>query len=540
MKRKPSINFLILLFTVLFIEGCNVIPNQKPIKHRLIYNSDGTNVLWNGMFNRPLSVADVKAYVDTVANTQVTTFMICSGCDFPYYRSKYGRVFGDDRNGILDCGDDTTTYKRMVTAYHNHLNLEKEGTDIVEISLKRAKEEGMEAFISYRINDLHFADTSSHCPITNTDYWLKHPQYWLNENVGWHSKGAFDFAHKEVRERKLGIITEQLEKYGEFLDGYDLDFMRFIVYFKSNEAKKNAPLMTELVKAVRAEVDKQSEKYGKKILLSARVPTSVEDCLKKGLDIKEWVNKGLIDFVSIGVHFIGNPAIPVGKFKTELGNPDFPVYTTIENGGYSPREPYSHGMCRGMASHILAKGGDGVYLFNYFITERLSLEEGGQVCRIIDPDLLQEIGSLETLRSRNKIYCLDDGTVQYGLRSDTPLPLSVSNGSLASANIYIGDDLQKDKPEERILFIRTDKAANCSLSVNGTELKVQKPEYIHLYDRGNNLEKDEAVYAYIIPASCLKQGDNKVTFKSDENESFSAKRLEVALKYGDVETHGYF
>ena len=194
--------------------------------------------------------------------------MICSGSDFFHYRSKYGNVFGNEKN---------------------YLSLEKEGTDMISATLCRAKEDGMEAFITYRVNDLHFTDTTETGNTANlvSDFWRDHPEYWVNENIGWHSAGAFDFAHKEVREYKLNVITEQLEKYGALIDGYGLDFMRFIVYFKSNKGEKNAPLMTELVKTVKAEVDKQSGKFGKKILLSAQVPTSIDDCLKKGLEVKE-------------------------------------------------------------------------------------------------------------------------------------------------------------------------------------------------------------------------------------------------------------
>ena len=306
------------------------------------------------------------------------------------------------------------------------------------------------------------------------------------------------------------------------------------------KGKKNAPLITELVKAVKAEVDKQSVKYGKKILLSARVPTSIADCTAKGLDVKEWIRLGLIDFVSIGVHFIGDPAMPVAKFKAELGNTNIPVYASIENGGYMPREQYSHGMFRGMASHILAQGGDGIYLFNYFLGDPALMNECGQVCKIFIPELLNEIGSLETLKRRNKIYCMDDGVVQYGLRSDTPLPMPVAKGEKASANIYIGDDPRNDKPEECILFFRTDKAPVCNVSVNGTEIKAQKPEYVDLYERGNNLQEGETVCAYILPASCLKQGYNEVVFESAQEGIFNVKRLEIALKYGDAKTHGYF
>lgn len=43
---------------------------------------------------------------------------------------------------------------------------------------------------------------------------------------------------------KLNLIKEQLEKY-DMIDGYELDFMRFIVLFKSGEGKEKAPLITD-------------------------------------------------------------------------------------------------------------------------------------------------------------------------------------------------------------------------------------------------------------------------------------------------------
>ena len=520
-------------------------PKEQTLRQRLIYNNDGTDALGNFMFHqRPLSVDDAKAYVDVVANTQVTTYMICSGSDYPYYRSKYGRVFGDDRNGTLDCGLDTANHKYMVSYYRNHLNLEKEGTDIIDVCLRQAKEKKMEAFISYRMNDVHFNDTTTHCPVEYTDFWLAHPQYWMNEDIGWKSRGALDFTFQEVREQKLNMITEQLDKYGELLDGYDLDFMRFFVYFKSEEGEKNAPLMTELVKAVRAKVDELSAKRGKKILLSARVAPDLDFCLKKGLDIKEWVRQGLLDFVTIGVHYTGNPALPVDRFKTGLGDSPIPVYATIESGGYNSRVPYSHGMYRGMASHIFAQGGEGIYLFNYFFDEdhaKLKPEPGGYACRMIMPELLHELGSLETLRNRNKIYCLDDGgSAGYGYIPDTPLRLLVSPENFAPATIFIGDNTEKDIPKEAVLFLRTDKPAQFELSVNGVKIELQKPEYVSLFDRARNLSPKDRVYAYILPASCLKQGDNIVRLRSATSEKFMTTRLEIALKYGDVKTHGYF
>lgn len=519
-KTKTFLNIIIVIFSLLFLCGCKQGLQQS--SHRLILNDDGNGLL------ACASVEEINAYIDDYAQTRVTTLMVCSGSDFFHYRSRYGKVFGEEEN---------------------YLKLEEEGTDMITASINRAQEKGMEAFVTFRVNDLHFTDTTETGYPANavSPFWLEHPEYRTNENIGWHSAGAFDFSHKEVRDYKLGVITEQLEKYGGTIDGYDLDFMRFIVYFKSDEGVKNAPLMTDFVKSVRAEIDKQSKKYGKKILLSARVPTTLKDCLYKGLDVKEWLNLGLLDFISIGVHFNGNPAMPVRKFISDINNFEIPVYASIEDGEHVPREFYSHGMYRGMASHILTQGGDGIYLFNYFFRDdsykhnrQVHLEEGGQICKVKTHFLLDEISSLETLHKRNKIYSLDEGSVQYGLRQDTPLPLNVTGENETDATIYIGDDPVKDKPIEAILFIRTDRPVQCLLRVNGEKVENQKPEYVSLYQRGNNLMKGEKVYAYTLPVPCLIQGNNQIRFKSNTNESFIVKRIEIALKYGAVDEFGYF
>ena len=100
-----------------------------------------------------------------------------------------------------------------------------------------------------------------------------HPEFWVNDNTpGWNASRALDFTHKEVRDRKLAIISEQLEKY-DMIDGFDLDFMRFIVYFKWGEGRKNAPLMTRLVQDIRSKVDEVSARRGKENSTIGSCPT---------------------------------------------------------------------------------------------------------------------------------------------------------------------------------------------------------------------------------------------------------------------------
>jgi hypothetical protein len=508
---------------------------------RLIFNCDGTDLLGNFMFNRrPLSLADVNAYVDAYAGTQITTFMMCSGAHNGYYRSAYTRIIGEEVPGMavdttLEDPEDIGVY------YRNYLNVEREGTDVITAVLQRAREKRLETFISYRMNDLHFNATDQ-SPLSYCDFWANHPEYWVNEDVGWHSMGAFDFAHPEVRAFKTGIIAEQLDKYGHLLDGFDLDFMRFIVYFKQDEGVKHAPLMTELVRAVRQKADGVSARTGRKILLSVRVPVDMDFCLRKGLDVKEWVRLGLVDMVSIGVHWRGIPDMPVAKFRARLENDRIPLLATIDDGGFKPREVYSHGMRRGMAAHIYAQGGDGIYLFNHFIGGAYdeTLPQESKCRRIIEPLLLHELGSPETLRRRNKTFAIDDGSsAAYGYLPDTPLPLAVSATGQSVAELYVADHPAEDQPEEAILFIRTDRPEPLDVSVNGTRLNEQEPAYVTAFNRDHNLQNTETVYAYRIPVTLLRQGDNSVAFRSQAGE-VTVKRLEIALCYGPVETNGYF
>jgi hypothetical protein len=533
-----QIKFLFVAGSMLFLAACH--QEQATRRLRLIFNCDGTDLLGNFVFDRrPLSPADVNAYVDAYAGTQITTFMMCSGAHNLYYRSAYTRILGEEAPGMAV--DTTSEDPEDVRVYYrNCLNVEREGADVLTAVLQRAREKHLETFISYRMNDLHF-NAPDQSPLSYCDFWANHPEYWVNEDIGWHSKGAFDFAHPEVRDFKTGIIAEQLDKYGHLLDGFDLDFMRFIVYFKQNEGVKHAPLMTELVRTVRQKTDEVSARTGRKILLSVRVPVDMDFCLRKGLDVKEWVRLGLVDMVNIGVHWCGHPAMPVAKFRSRLGNDRIPVLATIDDGGFQPREVYSHGMRRGMAAHIYAQGGDGIYLFNHFIGGNYDEAQPQEsLCRrTVEPLLFHELGSPETLRRRNKIFAIDDGaSAAYGYLPDTPLPLAVSATGQSAAEVYVADRPAEDQPEEAILFIRTDRPELLDVSVNGTQLNEQEPAYVTPFNRDHNLKDTETVYAYRIPVTLLKQGNNSVAFRSQAGEA-TVKRLEIALLYGPAETNGY-
>lgn len=548
MKNKLGVLFLALLAVAGCSSGEGNRHNEAGKAFRIIHNNDGTDLLGNLWFNRePLTTAHLDSAVSLIAGTQVTTFSMCTGSDIVYYRSKYCRIIGDDRSGTLDCGPDTAAFRTINQYYLNHLNLEKEGTDLVRYCLGKAHEKGMETMITYRMNDLHFTDTTAKSPILYPDFWIQHPEYWLHDNhVGRKNNHALDFAHPEVREYKLNIIKEQLDLYGSLIDGYELDFMRFLSYFKIGDGPKNAPLMTELVEKVRAEIDMLSAMEGREVVLGVRVPTSLNVCAIHGLDIREWLKRDLVDFVTIGVHWRGDPSMPVGRFRAELGEDlDVPLYATVDDGGMNPRSTWSHGRLRAQCANILAQGADGINLFNFYFGTYMSehggvpaLEGEGQVCVDIMPDLLREVGSLETLAGRNKIYSLSDGRGAYRVMHNTLLPMIVSELVDKTAEIFIGDKVEEQKPEEVVLYVRADLPVMPEILVNGYEALPLDQSYVKRYNLDKGIMPGQAGYAYSVPLEALRFGSNSVSF-STETETV-VRRMELLLKYGPVETNGWF
>ena len=187
----------------------------KP-QFRLIHDDDGDSV-W-----RPFAKL-TEEYIDRqlglVAGTGVTSFAVCAGSDYVHYGSQYA-----DSSFLKDSG------------------LKEKGLDFIRTVLVKAREKGMEPILTYRMNDLHFTDTldvPDQAREFMSKWWWDHPQFWVNEDLGWHTMGAYDFAHQEVRDHKVAMMTEQIEMYGDVMDVYLLDFLRFFCYFKQGQGRNH-------------------------------------------------------------------------------------------------------------------------------------------------------------------------------------------------------------------------------------------------------------------------------------------------------------
>lgn len=537
------------LMIFLLLSGCKSKPpihdRNTESKFRFIYNNDGTEILGNRWHNfRPLTIEDVHSYVDVLANTPITTFMMCSGSMLLYYQSQYERPLGvlsEDQKA--QPGEDSILNENMKRYAENFLALQKQGTDIMQLCINRAKKLGMEAFVTMRMNDLHFTDPDLYAPAAQSDFWLEHPEYRMGDYSGWHADGALNFAYEEVRQYKLNLIREQCELFD--LDGIELDFMRFLVYFPYGKGRDYLDVMTDFVRKARTIADEVGEQWGRKILLAVRVPPRIDLCLDKGFDVPVWTHENLIDMITVAAHWIDDPELPVSKFIKDLGDIDIPVYASLESGQYHPREFRSHGMYRAAAAHCLNQGADGIYLFNFFFQEFFEDKDEKPndkilINRMRNPSLLSELASTETLKQRNKIYSLSDGIVEYGYQPNTPLPLFISPWDKVDINISLAEDFPNDQPEQVYLILRMTKGRKTIIKVNDSLTEVGDSTMIFQLEPNLNLSADDEILVRKVSIETLKNGQNAISIESLDPNPLTLKRVEIAITYGEPETFGYF
>ena len=124
----------------------------------------------------------------------------------------------------------------------------------------------------------------------------KHPNPESLDAINW---GMFDFAHKEVRDHKMAIIEEFITRFDN--DGMALDFERDPRYFKLFGNEDNLKLITDIVRQTRQLLDRVSKQRGRPMYLHVRVLPDLNTCWQRGLDVRAWVNEGLVDAVCPGV-----------------------------------------------------------------------------------------------------------------------------------------------------------------------------------------------------------------------------------------------
>ena len=282
-----------------------------------------------------------------------------------HFETKVGEILGDFEGS--DQGVDSFVHSTIPdivnTTRDNVRNLTVSCGGPMTALVDLCSEAGIPFFPRIRMNSHYLVDVAhpgyGRFRRENPHLLIGRPEEELAEGtVEYGLRTGKNYAFPEVREYMKEVIFECFERWD--VDGIELDFMRHPGYFRIEEAFSNRYLMTDLVQVVREKMLEVGRERSKKLTLIVRVPPTVEDSTRVGLDVVPWIEEELIDIVVVGGGFIPFET-PVDEFVEAAKGADCLVYGCIEATRYTQPENL-----RALAYRWWQDGADGIYLYNFY------------------------------------------------------------------------------------------------------------------------------------------------------------------------------
>ena len=333
---------------------------------RVIYNLDCTQY-FVGSFG-PVVPETIDKFVDSHAAAGITDLFINVNAQRTNYRSDVWEAHWDGYDP--DLGVDQPFFagiepkRRMgpdandAQMYMNMMALHEQGCDYGKRMIDSARRNKLKAWISLRMNDGHYGDRPDHP--SHNELWRSHPQ--------WRLPYGLDYEQPEVRKYYMELVREVCARYD--MDGLELDFLRFWLYFRPGREHEGVKLMTAFVEEARALTRGAAKRLAHPVELAVRVPSTPWIARRHGLDAVAWARAGLVDMIIAAPWwYSANSDIPVETWKGLLTGRDVEVAVSIEDAldsGASGRRTMTHEEMRGVFVSAWHRGADGVYFFNLF------------------------------------------------------------------------------------------------------------------------------------------------------------------------------
>lgn len=391
----------------------------------------------------------IASWVDQYAGTQVRELILSANSQRTTFPSKVWDPIwkGYDPDGPDDQPllHSTPSASRAGARkwIHTAWDLAQRNLDPYAIWIQRARQKGLQPWISMRMNDLHNVDDPD--SYMHSSLWREHPEYrrvpW--RAVDWRDR-AFDFAHQAVRDYHFQLIEEYCARYD--FAGLELDWMRFGFHFRPGHEAAGVEILTEFMRRTRTLLNSWEKKRGHKIALGARVPSRPETAIKLGMDGARWAREGLVQMLVVTPFWASiETDMPIELWRRLAGD-QVVLAAGLElllrpYHAYRPLQFNTLEMVRGAAASLLSRGADRVYLFNYMDADTAMPDMANY------PKLLRECGSLTTLagQPRRHIVTYSD-TYAPGEAQGSQLPKSLRPGDWASFRVHVGPTLTSARP----------------------------------------------------------------------------------------------
>ena len=488
---------------------------------RIVFDNDGNEPVY---YCEHATAEDLLAKRTTpLLGSQVDTILYCtwsSGFSYFTHNTKVGEVFtctAEEPGKGPGSGFSKNKTKDFI----------EQGADPFALMVDFCRKNDIEIFWSMRMNDIHDAWGAWYSPFLFPPLKKAHPEWLMGTAENRPKNGAWtavDYAVPEIRELAFKFFEEVCQNYD--VDGVQLDFFRHLNYFLKpamGEAagQRELDMMTDLLRRIRTMADETALKKGHPILISVRVPDSVELCKILGFDLVRWMEEDLIDLLVVSGYFRLNPWETSVALGHKYGVPVYPCLSETRirdkeaSGIRSSLECY-----RARAMNVWHAGADGVYLFNFF-----------------NPNAphWNELGSIDTLKPLDKVYTtgargygnLDfwyEGGERFMNRSivNPSNPRSIAPGQTERVELTVGEKLQAAQNAQttaRLRFKGLTDASEIRVTLNGEILK--------------NGTKADAWLEYALSPTALKQGPNtfEVALSRIEGEKVILEDLIVWVRF---------
>lgn len=264
------------------------------------YNDDATN-LWDVEPGR--ARASLIELIDRVIDAvPIDVYSVeCALPDLCEHNTRVGEQFGER------FGYDEKLNRRL----RGIKALREEGADHLSVYIERLHQRNIRCVAEVRMSDTHYTRLDPGEPVCAM-FDIEHPQWVIRRDDGV-AEVALDYSYPEVRAHRLAIMTELAEQYD--VDGLELNFNRWAKHFDRREARAKAPVMTDFVGEIHAMLARAAKRRGRdRLMLGARVLSTLEECLDAGCDPRVWVEKGWLDYLIVAEYNCTWPGTRVDEF----------------------------------------------------------------------------------------------------------------------------------------------------------------------------------------------------------------------------------
>ena len=342
------------------VEAQKAVQTPWKVKPRLIHNEDA-----DGLTSSPAAIPGhvkpviEKHFDDLFATTPTDLVIYCSAyCDLVWLWNCPSGERAYTRPGLNPDAVNGIPAENQLREQRALRELWEQKTDVLAIAVERAHARGKLALAEMRMSDCHHGGAIAEsylCPKSVLD----HPEWRIAPNVG-----LLDYSHQGVRDRYLAVLRDIVTNYQ--VDGIELNWQRFGRHFPGNQREK-APILTAWLREIRAMLDEVANRQERpRLLLTHIVPATVEESLRIGCDVEQWIRNGLADIVMPMDFLFVDFNLRTEQFVALAKGTGCLVYPTVhEMMGWAVYR-INLDKHRAVAANYHAWGADGIGTFNMY------------------------------------------------------------------------------------------------------------------------------------------------------------------------------